>query len=96
MSTRGEEEAFAVNGDFTDKPDTSMRQAELGASVFNLTNTIIGGGILALPFALKQASLLLGIIFILFSACVVILSSRLLIRTSKIIEPEGGKKKHPH
>lgn len=90
---RNHDPAVAVNGDVSDPSDETpevVRKAGLNSSVFNLTNTIIGGGILALPFALKQAGFALGVIFIIFEALLVVLSGRLLVKTSKIINPDGG------
>ena len=37
------------------------------SSVINLVNTIVGAGILAMPFALRQNSLFLGVFLIIMS-----------------------------
>lgn len=60
------------------------------SSIFNITNTIIGGGILALPYGLKESGLLLGTMFIIIQAFIVVFSASLLTRSSKIIKPNNG------
>jgi amino acid permease len=41
-----------------------LGRASMGASIVNLTNTIVGGGILALPFAFASSGFLLGSVFL--------------------------------
>lgn len=72
-----------------DEPKSPEKTAGYLSSIFNITNTIIGGGILALPFALKQAGLVLGVIFIIIQGLLVIYSSNLLTKASKAIDPGG-------
>ena len=43
----------------------SMGRATLTSSIVNLTNTIVGGGILALPYAFASSGYLLGTLFLL-------------------------------
>lgn len=74
-----------------DEPKSPEKTAGYLSSIFNITNTIIGGGILALPFALKQAGLVLGILFIIVQALLVVYSSYLLTKASKAIDPIGGR-----
>jgi amino acid permease len=45
--------------------DKGLGQANMGGSIINLTNTIVGGGILALPFAFASSGFLLGTFFLL-------------------------------
>ncbi|XP_071803818.1 putative sodium-coupled neutral amino acid transporter 11 isoform X2 [Asterias amurensis] len=54
-----------------------------GAS-FNIANSILGSGIIGLPYAMKKAGLPLGIILILLIACVTDYSLLLLIRGGEL------------
>jgi len=45
--------------------DKGLGQASMGGSIVNLTNTIVGGGILALPFAFASSGFVLGTFFLL-------------------------------
>src|SRR3989338_1530030 len=40
------------------------RTASLPSAIFNTTNTIIGGGVLALPFAFANAGLVVGVVLV--------------------------------
>jgi sodium-coupled neutral amino acid transporter 11 len=69
------------------KPD-SEKQTQRGrvstnSAIFNVTNSIIGGGILTLPAALKSSGFVLGNVLILLAAVLVTYSAQLLLRTSK-------------
>lgn len=57
--------------------------ADLPSSVFNLTNTIVGGGVLALPYAFSACGLLLGVFFLMFVALLSFFSLILLVRTTE-------------
>jgi len=46
----------------------------------NLGNTIVGSGIIGLPFALKQSGFVLGIFLLLLTAALTVFSLGLLIR----------------
>eukprot|EP01119_Soliformovum_irregulare_P022061 TRINITY_DN7471_c0_g1_i1.p1 TRINITY_DN7471_c0_g1~~TRINITY_DN7471_c0_g1_i1.p1 ORF type:complete len:555 (-),score=145.96 TRINITY_DN7471_c0_g1_i1:9-1673(-) len=48
-----------------DKVEVVEEKASFYSSVFNMTNTIIGGGMLALPFAMHQCGLVLGSLLLL-------------------------------
>lgn len=78
------------NDDLANSLKHSSEKGGYISSIFNITNTIIGGGILALPYGIKQAGLLLGIFFIIIQAFIVVFSSSLLTKSSKIIKPNSG------
>src|SRR3989338_5475666 len=50
------------------KPKVRGTASKIGI-LFNLTNTTVGTGILALPYAMKSAGLVMGIIMTLIAAC---------------------------
>jgi sodium-coupled neutral amino acid transporter 11 len=68
-------------GDF-EKP-AAGRSGVWGA-VFNLTNSIIGAGIIGMPFAVKRAGFAAGVFFIVFMAWLTDLSLRVLIRSGEL------------
>ena len=53
-------------------------------SALNITNTIIGGGILELPYVMKNWGILLTIVFLFFTYILTLLSLVLLLNVSKI------------
>eukprot|EP01121_Diplochlamys_sp_Union-15-3_P003563 TRINITY_DN1349_c0_g1_i3.p1 TRINITY_DN1349_c0_g1~~TRINITY_DN1349_c0_g1_i3.p1 ORF type:complete len:358 (+),score=35.36 TRINITY_DN1349_c0_g1_i3:36-1109(+) len=55
------------------------KTAKKSNAVFNLVNSIIGGGLLALPFAFSSVGIGLGTIMLMASALLVIYSAKLLI-----------------
>jgi len=57
------------------------------SSILSLSNTIIGTGILSLPFTLSNTGITLGILFFVFSAYVTKLSLCFYIDVAKIIAP---------
>ena len=75
-------------GDITqvkDINDVESKSSIIGSS-FNLCNSIIGAGIVGVPFAMSQCSLLLGILMILVFGVMTIKSLRLLIETAKHVD----------
>ena len=52
-------------------------------AVFNLVSTIIGGGVLSLPFAMKKTGLILGVLLVIFSALTSDFSIYVLIACSR-------------
>ncbi len=58
------------------------------SAIFNLTNTIIGAGVLSLPFAFKHTGVVLGPLILFLVYILVLYSCRLLISCSKLT---GGK-----
>ena len=54
-------------------------------AVYNLTNSTIGSGVLALPYVMKQAGLIPGICFLFIFACLTTYSLFLLHKSSQIL-----------
>mmetsp|Transcript_16865 Transcript_16865/g.31936 ORF Transcript_16865/g.31936 Transcript_16865/m.31936 type:complete len:840 (-) Transcript_16865:30-2549(-) len=67
--------------DVDDTPKSSVPGA-----AFNLINAIVGAGIVGMPFAINQCSLILGVFMIIFFAILTIKSLRLLIETAKHVD----------
>lgn len=67
--------------DVDDAPKSSVPGA-----AFNLINAIVGAGIVGMPFAIQQCSLVLGVGMILFFAMVTLKTVRLLIETAKHVD----------
>ncbi|GAB9469892.1 Sodium-coupled neutral amino acid transporter [Globisporangium polare] len=53
---------------FSPGPHSKERTATARSAVFNLVSTIIGGGILSLPYAFDKCGLVLGFLFMVISA----------------------------
>jgi amino acid permease len=66
------------------KKSDTKRTAELGPSIFNLTKTAIGMGMLAIPFAYKSLGLVLGVIVTCFAMVLGCLSLHFLARVSEL------------
>jgi len=62
--------------------------ATLGGSISNLTNTILGAGMLGVPYALKETGLILGGILLFICACGAIFGLHLLNLTAKYTKRE--------
>ncbi|KNC52697.1 amino Acid/Auxin Permease family [Thecamonas trahens ATCC 50062] len=56
--------------------------ASIISSWFNLTNTIVGAGVITLPYALRSAGTVAGGAFLLLTCCLSMFSFRLLVRLS--------------
>jgi amino acid permease len=70
--------------EFFHTPYTSTkRQIDAQTSVFNLVSTIVGGGVLSLPFTFAQSGIALGAIMLVFSATASGFSVWLLISCSR-------------
>ena len=65
--------------------DEEEKSSVLAAS-FNLCNNIIGAGIVGIPFAISQCSLLLGISMVVFFGVCTVKTLRLLIETAKHVD----------
>jgi len=65
--------------------DETPKSSVPGAA-FNLINGIVGAGIVGIPFAINQCSLILGVFMIIFFAVLTIKSLRLLIETAKHVD----------
>jgi len=68
---------------FNPPPYSSERQSSLSGAVFNLTATILGGGILSLPFCYMLCGLIGGTLFILLVALASYFSIYILISCSR-------------
>ncbi|WOK98160.1 amino acid transporter AVT6A-like [Canna indica] len=65
------------------RPSQEQRQASLAGAVFNLSTTIVGAGIMALPATMRVLGLIPGIIMIIFIALLTNASIEILIRFSR-------------
>ena len=68
---------------FHPSPTNNTRRASAKSSVFNLVSTIIGGGILSLPYAFSKCGLILAIVFMIITAATSGFSVYLLVSCSK-------------
>lgn len=62
LSEEEQRPLLSANGD---SHEDDSPNASVPASMFNLINTVIGAGVLALPFAFAASGLLLGLLFLL-------------------------------
>jgi len=69
-----------------DKAET--KSTVTGAS-FNLINGIVGAGIVGIPFAVKEAGLISGVVMIVMCAFLTVKSLRLLIETAKHVDVQS-------
>jgi len=60
-----------------------MGHASFNGSIFNLVNSIVGGGVLALPFACRQAGVLLGLLLVAAIAAASVASAFLLVTATQ-------------
>ncbi|KAL3701781.1 hypothetical protein R1sor_019803 [Riccia sorocarpa] len=72
--------------DLTVEADDGYHQASFSSAVFNLSTTIVGAGIMALPATMKVLGLPLGLLAIIISAILTERSLDFLIRFSKPIK----------
>lgn len=76
-------ESLAISGSGDDDKErqgnTSAKPANgIIMSAFNLTNTVIGGGVVSLPYAFKSSGLIIGGIVLMFTFCLASVSLWLL------------------
>mmetsp|Transcript_19423 Transcript_19423/g.57795 ORF Transcript_19423/g.57795 Transcript_19423/m.57795 type:complete len:387 (+) Transcript_19423:369-1529(+) len=57
--------------------------ASVGSSIVNLTNTVVGAGVLALPFAFKATGAVLGVVVLLVVYALIMCSIELLVGCTK-------------
>ena len=69
---------------FKKKIEQNIEKSSAKTSVFNLINSIIGSGILALPFVMMNLGIILGTIIIIIVYLMAIFSSKLLLKSKKI------------
>ncbi|KAK7360730.1 hypothetical protein VNO77_02739 [Canavalia gladiata] len=87
METRevvGDEETAALLIPRKRDEEESNSNASFSGSVFNLSTTIIGAGIMALPATVKVLGLLVGIAAIIFLAFLTHISLEILLRFSRV------------
>jgi amino acid permease len=60
-------------------------KASLGSAVFNITNTIIGGGIVALPFVVKSVGIITAFVLFVVLAVMVAYSALILVKSSLFV-----------
>ena len=65
--------------------DSPLRVSSLSTVVINLTSTIVGGGILSLPFTLKSCGLVLGLSTLAAAAAASAFTMRALIRCGRAV-----------
>jgi len=70
--------------------ESQKKGASVKSSIVNLSNTIVGGGTLAIPFTIKSAGLILGTLFLIFIFFVANISFHLLLLCSKFTN-KGNK-----
>jgi amino acid permease len=96
-----EEEEEEVEEEAENGRRQEKAKASLASSIFNLVNNIIGGGVLALPFVMKNSGLILGSILLAIVALLSVYSARLLLAASRhcpsktltdLSRQAGGKK----
>ena len=65
-------------------PASAGGQAGVAASVFNLVNTVVGGGVLSLPYAFSTSGIVLGVFFLYFVVALSIMSLLLLVDGARL------------
>jgi len=66
-------------------PDSSLRQSSLPTATLALASTIMGGGVLSMPFAFKQAGIVAGLILLCLMAAASAFSLYILVSCSRRI-----------
>ncbi|KAI4321079.1 hypothetical protein MLD38_034500 [Melastoma candidum] len=70
-------------GDRPDVSEATFNGASYSGAVFNLSTTIVGAGIMALPATLKQLGLILGLLMIIGAAVLTNCSIEMILRFSR-------------
>lgn len=98
-----ENDSELAEGRISSPPDDQEKEVEGTASVMgsvaNLMNTIIGGGVLALPYAIKTAGAVLGPLFLIMVYLLTNLSLYFLLKAAESVSKErlfSGKRLPPH
>jgi len=76
-------EEDSESSDFTLTDTSKTQDASAKSALFNLVNNIIGGGVLALPFAFYCTGLILGIILLIIVGVLSAYSAQLLLQASR-------------
>ncbi|KAK8800178.1 amino acid transporter [Blastocystis sp. subtype 4] len=70
-----------------EKPqEDSDANASVGASIINMTNNVLGSGLVALAYSMKQCSLVPGIILLTLLAAIACFSQIIITRSCRITE----------
>lgn len=77
------------DGSKSNSNNNESSSASFTGSVFNLSTTIIGAGIMALPAAMKVLGLTIGIVSIIFLAFLAHTSLEILMRFSKVAKAQS-------
>jgi len=77
----------------TTEAEMFPQTASMKASVFNLVNSIVGGGVLALPFGFKQVGVFLGLILLCSIGTLSAYSAYLLVRCRQMTLKLGVERK---
>jgi len=64
-------------------PDSTLRSITSNGAIFNLVSTIVGGGVLSLPYAFSKCGLILGMCALFFSCLISGFSIDLLVAASR-------------
>ncbi|CAL4063760.1 unnamed protein product, partial [Meganyctiphanes norvegica] len=68
------------------EPDPKMDKSSLHFTAFNYINSIVGSGVIGMPFALEQAGFGVGLVLLVVVACVTDVSLVLMIKAARISE----------
>lgn len=71
--------------------ETSKPSSSVGGSIFTLTNTILGSGTLAVPYAIASSGWLVAMVVMLIIALITRYSVRLLLQASDMAGPHCSK-----
>lgn len=71
------------------KGATAKSKGSFGGTIFTVINSIVGGGVVALPFVLKSAGLALGNVLIVLFGIIILASVKIMIATSIYTFGEG-------
>eukprot|EP00038_Savillea_parva_P001843 m.107828 g.107828 ORF g.107828 m.107828 type:complete len:482 (-) comp10635_c0_seq4:78-1523(-) len=66
-----------------EKVDAALVTASVSSSLVNLTNTIVGAGVLALPFAFKSTGAILGIVVLVMVYLLILMSIEFLVAATR-------------
>jgi len=80
---------YNTKGEYILLDKDKAQSAGLFSCTFNLVNNIIGGGVLALPFAMKSSGLIIGVFLIVALGLLSGLSALILVETSKLSDKKS-------
>jgi hypothetical protein len=77
------------NDEQTTTSDPEVKAATIPSAIFNLTNTLVGGGTITMGYAMKSLGIGTGIAMLLIICGMIIYSAYLIIRTGMYLFHEG-------